>query len=184
MGTAAPIVMSIVVFAGAAQFAATAVLAAGGDPLTAIAAGVMLNGRYVTMGISISRELPGGPWRRALQAQALADASWAVAHQGGGRYDREILIGATIPQYPAWVLGTAIGVFGSSLIGDPRAFGLDAVFPAFFLALLLPEVKASRAALWTAVGGALIAFALTPVLPAGLPILIASSAALIGLKIR
>jgi 4-azaleucine resistance transporter AzlC len=184
MGPVAPIVMSLVVFAGASQFGATAVLAAGGDAVTAIAAGMMLNARYVTMGISISRALPGGPWRRALQAQSLADASWAVAHQGEGRYDRHILIGATIPQYPAWVLGTVLGVFSADWIADPAALGLDAIFPAFFLALLLPEARASRAAQVTAITGALIAFALTPLLPAGLPILLASAAALIGLRLR
>jgi predicted branched-subunit amino acid permease len=94
------------------------------------------------------------------------------------------LIGATLPQYPAWVLGTVIGVIGADQLGDPKALGLDAVFPAFFLGLLLPEATASRLARITAVAGAAIALALTPLLPPGLPILIASAAALLGLRIR
>jgi predicted branched-subunit amino acid permease len=184
MGTWAPIVMSTFVFAGAAQFGATAVLAAGGDAVTAIAAGVMLNARFLPMGVAVSSALTGGPWRRALEGQALVDASWAAAHQGGGRFDRGILLGATLPQYPGWVLGTVIGVFGSDLIGDPKALGLDAIFPAFFLGLLLSEATASRTALITAATGGLIALSLTPILPPGLPVLIAALAALIGLRAR
>jgi predicted branched-subunit amino acid permease len=184
MGGLAAIAMSTFVFAGAAQFGATAVLAAGGDAFTAIATGVMLNARFLPMGIAVSGVLRGGPLRRAFEGQSVVDASWAAAHQGEGRFDRHVLIGATLPQYPAWVLGTAIGVLGADQLGDPKALGLDAVFPAFFLGLLLPEATASRAARVTAVAGAGIALALTPLLPPGLPILIASAAALLGLRIR
>jgi branched chain amino acid efflux pump len=184
MGNVAPIVMSALVFAGASQFGSVAVLASGGDAVTAIATGIMLNARFLPMGIAVSRALSGGPWRRALEGQAIVDASWAAAHEGGGRFDRYMLIGSTIPQYPGWVLGTAIGVFGADQLGDPEALGLDAVFPAFFLALLWTEASASRAARLAATLGALIAFALTPLLPPGLPILLASAAAFIGLRLR
>lgn len=184
MGAAAAIAMSVFVFAGASQFGATAVLASGGSALTAILAGIMLNARFLPMGIAIARSLPGGPLARFVQGQTIVDASWAVAHQGEGRFDRNLLMGATIPQYPAWVLGTVIGALGAGGIGDPKDFGLDAVFPAFFLGLLLSEALASRTARLVAVTGALVALALTPLLPAGLPILIASSAALLGLRRR
>jgi predicted branched-subunit amino acid permease len=184
MGAGAAIAMSAFVFAGAAQFGATAVLASGGSTVTAILAGVMLNARFLPMGIAIAGSLPGGPFARALQGQAIVDASWAAAHLGGGRFDRNLLLGATIPQYPAWVLGTVIGALGASSLGDPKAFGLDAVFPAFFLGLLLPEARASRLATTVALTGAAIALALTPLLPAGLPILLAASAALLGLRRR
>jgi predicted branched-subunit amino acid permease len=184
MGAGAAIAMSAFVFAGAAQFGATAVLASGGSTVTAILAGVMLNARFLPMGIAIAGSLPGGPLARALQGQAIVDASWAAAHLGGGRFDRNLLLGATIPQYPAWVLGTVIGALGASSLGDPKALGLDAVFPAFFLGLLLPEARASRLATTVALTGAAIALALTPFLPAGLPILLAASAALLGLRRR
>ncbi|MFL5893835.1 MAG: AzlC family ABC transporter permease [Thermoleophilaceae bacterium] len=182
MGPAAAIAMSVFVFAGAAQFGATAVLASGGGALTAIATGVMLNARFLPMGVAIAGVLTGGRRARALQGQAVVDASWAAAHLGGGRFDRNILIGATVPQYPAWVLGTAVGVVAGNLIGDPKAFGLDAVFPAFFLGLLASEATSSGRARAAGLLGAAIALALTPLLPAGLPILAASAAALIGLR--
>jgi 4-azaleucine resistance transporter AzlC len=182
MGATAAIAMSVFVFAGAAQFGSVAVLAAGGGALTAILAGVLLNARYITMGIAIAGSLEGGPWRRALHAQALVDASWAASHLGEGRFDRFILIGATIPQYPAWVLGTALGALGAGKLASPQDLGLDAVFPAFFLALLLSEATASKLARVVAATGAIVALALTPLLPAGLPILIAGFASLLGLR--
>jgi predicted branched-subunit amino acid permease len=180
MGAAAAIAMSVLVFAGAAQFGSTAVLASSGSALTAILAGIMLNARFLPMGVAVARAFKGGPLARALQGQTIVDASWAAAHLGGGRFDRKILIGATIPQYPAWVLGTVIGALGANKLGDPKSLGLDAVFPAFFLGLLLAEALASPVARLVAVTGALVALALTPLLPAGLPILIAAGAALLG----
>jgi predicted branched-subunit amino acid permease len=180
MGAAAAIAMSVFVFAGGAQFGATAVLASGGSAVTAILAGIMLNARFLPMGVAVAGILRGGPLARALQGQTIVDASWAAAHQGGGRFDRNLLLGATIPQYPAWVLGTALGALGAGKLGDPKDLGLDAVFPAFFLALMLSEALSSRTATVVALTGAALALALTPLLPAGLPILLAASAALIG----
>jgi predicted branched-subunit amino acid permease len=180
MGPVAPLVMSAVLFSGAAQFGSTAVLAAGGDAITAIAAGTMLNARFLPMGVAAAPALRGSLLRRAIEGQAVVDASWALAVQHDGGFDREVLIGATIPQYPAWVAGTAIGVAGGRAIGDPAALGLDAIFPAFFLGLLVAELGRPRARAAALLGGA-IALGLTPVLPPGLPVLLASAAALIAL---
>ena len=182
MGNVAPIVMSALLFAGSAQFAATAVLGAGGGVVAAIAAGILLNLRYVPMGIALAPSLRGAPWRRALVGQGMIDFSWAAASRGGGRFDPAFMLGATAPSYPCWVLGTAIGVFAGDLIGDPAALGLDAIFPAFFLCLLvegelrpgLPRVVAGL--------GSLIALVLIPLTPAGVPVIAASAAALLGLR--
>jgi 4-azaleucine resistance transporter AzlC len=181
MGPVAPIVMSAVLFSGAAQFGSTAVLVAGGDALTAIAAGTMLNARFLPMGVAAATALRGSPLRRAVEGQAVVDASWALAARGDGSFDRELLLGATIPQYPAWVAGTAIGVAGGGAIADPDALGLDAVFPAFFIGLLAAELDRPRARAAALLGGA-IALGLTPLLPPGLPVLLASAAALIALR--
>lgn len=181
MGSVAPIVMSATLFAGASQFGATAVLASGGDAATAIATGAMLNARFLPMGVAAAPALRGGRLRRALEGQAIVDASWALAARGDGEFDREALLGATVPQYPAWVLGTVIGVVFGGALGDPEALGLDAIFPAFFLGLLAAELGRPHAVAAVLIGAA-IALALTPVLPPGLPVLLASSAALIGLR--
>jgi predicted branched-subunit amino acid permease len=180
MGSVAPIVMSVFVFAGSAQFGATAVLASGGDAVTAIATGAMLNARFLSMGVAAAPALRGGPLRRAAEGQAVVDASWALAARGEGGFDRETLLGATLPQYPLWVAGTVAGVLLGGVIGDPADLGFDAIFPAFFLGLLAAELGRPRALPVILLAG-FIALTLTPVLPAGLPVLLASVAALLGL---
>ena len=181
MGVAAPIVMSVVVFAGSAQFAALAVLAAHGSAAAAIVAGVLLNLRFLPMGIAIAPSLVQGWAGRGARGQAIVDASWAMASRGGGRFDIDFLLGATMVQYPAWVLGTVAGILGGSLIGDPKALGLDAIFPAFFLGLLVPELRGPDGRRVAAVGAA-IALALIPLAPAGVPIIVAALAVLVGVR--
>jgi branched chain amino acid efflux pump len=185
IGTAATLVMSILVFAGAAQFGSVAVLAAGGGIATAVIASILLNARYVTMGIALAPSLRGRWFRRAAYGEAMIDASWAMANRGGGRFDPDFMLGATLPSYPAWIGGTVIGLFAGDLIGDPADYGLDALFPAFFLALLLGgELRSDRLAAVVAVLGAILALALIPVAPAGVPVIAASAAALLGLSRR
>jgi branched chain amino acid efflux pump len=181
MGPAPAIVMSVIVFAGSAQFAALAVLSAGGGALPAIVAGVLLNLRFVPMGIAIAPWLPHGSLGRALRGQALIDASWALANRGDGRFDTEFLVGSTLVQYPAWVLGTVLGVVVGASIGNPATLGLDAIFPAFFLGLLLNEIRRPGAPGVCALG-AVIALALIPVAPAGVPIIAAALAVIVGIR--
>src|SRR4051812_32441531 len=183
MGTVAPIVMSVVVFSGGAQFASLSVLAAGGGAPAAILAGLLLNLRFLPMGFAFAPALWGRPLARAAQGQALVDASFAIASRGDGTFDREILLGATIPQAAGWIGGTAIGVFAGSVIGDPESLGLDGIFLAFYLSLFVAELS-DRIALTAAALGALITLALTPVAPPGVPVVAAAAAALIGLRAR
>ena len=181
MGDVAPIVMSAVLFAGSAQFAATAVIAAGGGAPAAIAAGVLLNLRYVPMGIALAPSLRGGWLRRAAIGEAMIDFSWAAASRGGGRFDPAFMVGATAPSYPCWVGGTAIGVFAGGAIGDFGALGLDALFPAFFLCLLVEgELRPGLPAVVAGLGS-VIALLLIPFTPAGVPVIAASCTALLGL---
>ena len=179
MGSLAPIVMSIVVFSGAAQFGSLAVLSAGGGAGAAIAAGVLLNARYLAMGLALAPSLPGRALSRAAFAMTTVDASWAAASGGDGTFDAWFMVGASIPQYVGWVLGTLIGVLIGGALGDPRALGLDALFPAFFIALLFEEARGRRRVA-AACGGAGIAMALTPFVPPGLPILAAAGAAVVA----
>jgi 4-azaleucine resistance transporter AzlC len=183
MGTVAPIVMSIVVFSGAAQLGSLAILTAGGSIGAAIAAGVLLNARYLAMGLALAPSLGGRLLSRAAFGMATVDASWAAASTGDGRFDPWYMVGVTVPQYIGWVLGTVVGVLVGSSLGDPRALGLDALFPAFFVALLYEEARGRRK-LVAAGGGAGIALVLTPFLPPGLPILAASLAAVVASRMR
>jgi predicted branched-subunit amino acid permease len=183
MGSAAPIVMSILAFSGAGQFGVLAIFAAGGGAGAAIAAGVLLNARYLAMGLALAPSLRGRPLSRAAFALTTVDASWAAASMGDGTFDPWYMVGVTVPQYPAWVLGTVVGVVAGSALGDPRALGLDALFPAFFVGLLFEEARGRRK-LAAAGGGAGIALALTPFAAPGLPILAAAAAAVVASRIR
>jgi 4-azaleucine resistance transporter AzlC len=183
MPALAVVVMSVIVFAGSAQFAAIAIVAAGGGIGAAVAAAAMMNSRFLAMGIALGPSLPGGPVKRAAQGQAVVDSSWAMASRGDGTFDRVFLFGSTAIQYVTWQCGTILGAYGGNLLGDPNRLGLDAVYPAFFLALLLAELKRPMGSA-VAIGGAAIALALVPFAPAGVPVLAASIAALAGLRRR
>lgn len=175
------IVMSAIVFAGSAQFAAISIIVQGGGLGAALGAATLMHSRFLPMGIALAPSLRGGPLRRAAEGQAVVDASWAMAHRGDGTFDRHFLFGATAVQYVTWVSGTVIGATAGDALGDPEDVGLDAVFPAFFLALLLAELR-EPGARGVALAGALLALALVPVAPAGVPVLVASGAALAGLR--
>jgi 4-azaleucine resistance transporter AzlC len=183
MGAAAAIAMSVLVFAGAAQFASVSILAVGGPLASAVSAGLLVNARFLPMGLAVAPALRGGPLRRAAEAQTMVDASWAIANRGDGTFDREVMMGATIPQAAAWWTGTAIGAFGGALLGDPAALGLDAIFPAFYLALLAEEMR-DRSMLASALLGGAIALVLIPFTPPGIPVVAASLAALLGVRSR
>lgn len=183
MGPIAPIVMSLTTFAGSAQFAAATVLGAGGSAATAILAAALLNARYAPIGVTVAPAFEGPAWSRFLRAQLIVDESWAIAAEGGGRFNPRVLVAAGAGIYVAWVGGTTIGVVFGDLIGDPNRLGLDAAFPALFLALLVPQVRGRRPVV-AALLGAAIAIALTPFTPAGVPIVAASVACLVGLAGR
>jgi branched chain amino acid efflux pump len=178
LGIAAPLVMSMTVFAGSSQFAAVSVLGTGGAAMAAVAAGALLNFRYGAMGIAAAPAFRGGPVRRLLEAQLLVDESWAIAGAGDG-FDLRRMIGAGAVMWVAWVAGTAAGLLGASLVVEPEMLGLDAAFPALFLALLAPRLG-SRRVLAAALLAAAVALTLFPVLPAGLPIVVAAPVALLG----
>ena len=181
IGGLAAVVMSLTAFAGSAQFAAASVLSAGGTVAAAVTAALLLNGRYVPIGLSVAPQLRGSPLARFLQGQLAVDESWAISHRGGGVYDARLLLGAGSTLYLAWVAGTAAGVLGGDLLGDPERLGLDAAFPALFLALLAGQLR-ERGAPLAALLGAAIAVVLVPFAPAGVPIVAAAAGCLVGLR--
>jgi 4-azaleucine resistance transporter AzlC len=182
MGSVAPVVMSITTFGGSAQFAAAAILGNGGGVAAAAAAAVMLNARYLPIGVTVAPWLPGGAVSRFLRAQLVVDETWALAAAGDGRYNPRVLLAAGLGLFPAWVVGTAVGVVLGDALPDPTTLGLDAAFPALFLGLLIPQIRGRPLAIRAAALGAAIALVLTPLLPVGLPIVAAAAATLLGLR--
>jgi 4-azaleucine resistance transporter AzlC len=182
MGRLAAVVMSATTFAGSAQFAAASILNAGGGLVAAVAAAVLLNLRYGPMGLSVAPALLGSRWRRLAEAQLVVDESWAIARRKHG-VDRHLLLGAGAVLWCTWVAGTVVGVLAGNLVADPDQLGLDAAFPALFLALLVPQLR-TRSHLAAALVGAGLAVALVPLTGPGVPVIAASLACLIGVRRR
>lgn len=179
-GAVAAVAMSATTFAGSAQFAAVSVLDAGGTLAAAIAAAVFLNARYAAMSVTIASTVPGGRARRLVASQLVVDESWALSGRSG-RFEWPILAGAGLLLYVLWVGSTALGTLVGGFLGDPGALGLDAAFAALFLALAVPYLR-ERRALQAAALAVAIVLVLTPVTPAGVPIVAAAGACLLGLR--
>lgn len=171
MGHVAPVVMSLTAFSGSAQYAMLAVLRGHGTLAAALLAAAALNARYLAISAVVAARVPGSRWRRAACCVLLTDANWAVADDGPPAR----LAGAALTELAAWSLGTMIGVACGGALGDPARLGLDAAFPALFAWLLRDQLR-DRPGVLAALGGATIALALTPLLPPGLPVLLAGIA--------
>ena len=179
-GAAAAVVMSATTFAGAAQFASISVLDAGGTIAAAVLAAIFLNARYVAISVTVASIFPGGKLRRLVESQAIVDESWALSGRQG-RFEWPILVGSGLVFYVLWVGCTAIGTAIGGVLEDPNALGLDAAFAALFLALAVPYLREPRARQAAALA-AVITLVLTPFAPAGVPIIAASAACLLGLR--
>lgn len=192
LGPIPTIVMSFVVWSGTAQFATLTTFMSGGSTGLASATGLMANLRYVPMGYAIAPDVKGGRLTRVLKSMVLTDGSFAVGHNTDGGFHVPTLMWAGLVQYVAWTLGTVTGVLGAGVVGDPYEWGLDVLFPVFYLSMLLPELRAtesSNAATWWEKNKRLVAVAvavlltvtLIPFAPTGVPIIVAASAAFLGL---
>lgn len=169
-------VMSLVAFTGASQFTYVSVLGAGGSAVAGLPPALLLAGRNTIYAISLRDVLRGGPLRRILEAHLVIDESTAMAHAQSEPADKRRAFTLTaVAIFVCWNAGTLLGALTGGLFTDPRAFGLDAIFPAVFLALLAPQLRHGRA-VRAAVLGALLALVLLPVAPAGVPVM----AALLG----
>ena len=180
-GPVVAIAFSLLAASGSAQFASLSIVGAGGGALSAGLTALLLNARCVPIGISVAPLFRGRMWWRALTSQLVFDESWAWGQVAPGRWNRRLILVAGAAIYVAWALGTAVGAIGATSLGDPKRFGIDAVFPAFFLALVWPYL-ASRRGLLAALAGGLITLALTPLTPPGLAILAASLGCLAGIR--
>jgi 4-azaleucine resistance transporter AzlC len=172
-------VMSGTTFAGSAQFAVVSTLETGGSVAAAIVAAVLLNARYAPISVSVAPGFTGSRLRRLLESQLIVDESWVVSRREDGTFDRRVLLGAGVVLYLAWSGSTAVGALAGDAVADPESLGLDAAFPALFLALLVPQLR-TRRALAVAAVAAVVAVSLIPFTPAGIPIIAASAACLLG----
>jgi predicted branched-subunit amino acid permease len=219
-----PVVMSLLVFAGGAQFAAAAVMIAGGSPVAAVIAGLVLNARLLPYGFTVSDAIatqshkshqshqshqsskqgqpsrpaqdpaqqpaqhPAQPpaqwWTRLLGAHVITDETVAFTmRQTDPRKRRAAFWVSGIGLFLCWNAAVALGVLAGKAMPNPDSFGLDAAFPAVVLALVLPSLK-DRSTRNAALVGTALAVALTPVLPAGLPVLLSLASLILVIRPR
>jgi 4-azaleucine resistance transporter AzlC len=176
-------VMSMLVFTGASQFAFIGVLAAGGGALAAMGPAVMLAVRNAAYGLSLAPILPARLRDRALAAQLVIDESTAMARaQNDPAAARRAFLVVGVSVWLCWSAGTLAGALLGGGLADPRTLGLDALFPAAFLALLAPQLRRPGAPV-AAVTGAVIAVAMLPVAAAGIPVIAALAGVVPGVLV-
>jgi 4-azaleucine resistance transporter AzlC len=166
------VAMSLLVFAGGAQFLAVGLISAG-NPVAAVFAGLLLNARHLPFGLAVADVVGRGFATRLVGAHLMVDESvaFALAQSDGRRRRRAYwLTGATL--FVAWNTGTLAGIVLAGSVGDPDTFGLDAAFPAGLFALLMTTLREPRPRRVALIGAAVAVLA-TPLLPAGLPVLLA-----------
>ncbi|MEA2645644.1 MAG: hypothetical protein QOE92_727 [Chloroflexota bacterium] len=173
---------SALVFAGSAQFAVLAALGGGAGLAGAALTGILLNIRYLATGAAAGPRLPGNPVVRFVLSQLVIDESYAIGVRGSsdGLPEPRATLVTGLVLWLSWVAGTALGVLTGPLLGPPEQLGLDAAFPALFIALLVPLLRRPHAPR-VAAAAAAVTVATAPLLPAGLPLALA---ALVGMLLR
>ncbi len=173
--------LSLLAFTGASQFALAGVIASGGSLLAGTVSAILLGSRNTLYGLRLAGVLRPRGLRRLLAAAGVIDETTAVTlAQPDPPSARKAFWATFCCLYLTWNLSTLAGALGAGKIGSPQAFGLDVVGPAAFLALIWPRLKAGRTERAVALAAAAIALATTPVLPVGVPIILAAIAALAG----
>lgn len=198
-----PAAQSILVLAGASEFLFIGIVAAGGNPFAAALAGLLVNARHLPYGLALpditgtgpdtagpdvtgrgSRHVTGRGWRRLLGSHVMNDESvaFALAQEDLPR-QRAAYWACGLGVLLCWPAGALLGALIGRVIGNTDAFGLDAMFPAVILALIVPALR-DRVTVRAALIGAVIALATTPFLPAGLPVLLALAGVLGSITTR
>lgn len=178
-----PVVLGVLVLAAGSEFLFLGIVAAGGSPLTALLAGLLINARHIGYGLGVP-EVLGTGWRRVRRAHLLNDETVAVAlAQRSAGHRRAAYLACGFGILAAWPAGTLLGSLLGTAVPDPGAFGVDAVFPAVLLTLIAPALNTPRLRRG-ALAGAGLALLTTPVLPPGLPILLAGLGAIFTIPRR
>jgi 4-azaleucine resistance transporter AzlC len=172
-------VMSLLVFTGASQLSAVSVIAAGGSTASALSSATLLAARNGVYGLTMARHLRGPLWQRLVAAQLVIDESTAMGTAQSTARSKATAFWVTgLSIYLFWNLGTLVGAIAGSNI-DPQRYGLDAAFPAGFVAMVAPQLRTQRGRVAAALG-ALVCLVTIAFVPVGVSILCASVAVLVG----
>lgn len=187
VGTSGWVVMAACTFSfsGTGELAYASVIASGGGLAPAVIASWLVSSRFGLLAMSMTGRWPAPLWERVGIAHfasepAVAGALEAADHGGGPQAARRAFWQLAIWMSVGWVVGSALGLALGNVVGDPRRIGLDAVFPASFISALITAFRRQDATVAALLGGA-AAVVLTPLLPAGVPVLLASFAAVVAM---
>ena len=171
--------LSLVLFSGGSQFALAGVVGGGGAPMTGAATALLLGVRNGFYGLRLSGLLRLRSWQRPLAAQIVIDESTAMSVVRTSRPAARLAFWSTgISVFVLWNLATVIGAFAADALRDPRVLGLDAAAPAAFLALMSPRLRSREPRIVAAVA-AVVALASVPLVPTGVPVLLAAAVAVV-----
>lgn len=178
-----PIVLGVTVLAGGAEFLFIGIVAAGGSPIAAVLAGLVVNARHLPYGLSVP-DVVGTGWRRMVGVHLMNDEAVAMAlAQPDAARKRAAYWATGFGVLLAWPSGAAVGALIGSVVPDTSILGLDAVFPAVLLALVIPASR-DRATLRAVLVGVTLALLSAPFLPAGMPVLVALLGVLVAIPRR
>jgi len=173
--------LSLLAFTGASQFALAGVIASGGSLLAGTAGAILLGSRNTLYGLRLAEILrPRGLFRLPAALGVIDETTAVTLAQPDPAAAKKAFTATFWCLYLTWNLATLGGALGAGRIGSPQSFGLDVVGPAAFLALIWPRLKAGRTERLVALAGAALALATTSVLPVGVPVILAATAALAG----
>lgn len=173
--------LSLLVFTGASQFSAVSVIGAGGSFGSALGGALLLAARNGVYGLAMSRRIDGRLLTRLLAAQLTIDETTAMSvGQRDPRAQRIAFWFTGVTLYLCWNLGTLLGAVAGSAI-DPTTYGLDAAFPAGFVAMVWPMLSDPRARRAAILGGVICAV-VVPFTAVGVPILLSALAVVVGLQ--
>ena len=168
--------LSVLMFTGASQFALVGVVGAGGSVWAGAAAAALLGSRNALYGLRLSSLLRVSGLRRIVASHFVIDETTAMAiARDDPALGRFAFWSTGLALFTLWNLGTLVGALATHALANPKVLGLDAAPPAAFLALLAPRLRA-REPLAIAIAAAVLAIAVLPFVPAGVPLLVVAVA--------
>ena len=172
--------LSLLMFTGASQFALVGVLGSDGPAVTGALTAALLGTRNTLYGLRLAPLLAWRGARRLAAAHLVIDESTAMSITRPTRtLARTGFLTTGLGVFVLWTLFTLLGAVGGSVMGDPRTYGLDAAVGGAFLALLWPRLQDAQSRR-LGLAAAAVALLVVPLVPSGLPVLVAGSVALLA----
>ncbi|MFD1486003.1 AzlC family ABC transporter permease [Lacticaseibacillus baoqingensis] len=143
------LLMSLLVYAGSAQFVITSMLLVGSPIGAIVTSTILINARMSLMSMTVAPYLKQESFgQNILIGSLLTDETFALSmnklNQTGHKLKPAWFHSANVCAYLVWAISTVIGALLGSLIPDAKAFGLDFAVVAMFIGLLYLQMITDR----------------------------------------